>query len=54
MLAIKSFESIAKFKYLVIILAIKVAFVKELNSTLKSGKTYGQKSFVFQFFCSKI
>ena len=38
LLAIKSFESMAKFKYLVLTLAIKVAFVKELKSSLKSEK----------------
>ena len=39
MLAIKSFGSMANFKHMVITLTIKVAFVKELKSSLISGNT---------------
>jgi hypothetical protein len=44
LLAIKSFESMAKFKYLVLTLAIKVAFVKESQTSLKWTEAFRSAS----------
>jgi hypothetical protein len=55
LLATKSFGSMANFKYLVITLAIKGAFVKELKSSLISGYTcyYSVQNLLFSSFLLK-
>jgi hypothetical protein len=54
MLAIKTFESVAKFKYFGTELAIKIAFLKELRADMREYPLpFGPESFVFHFAIQK-